>query len=112
MKRLQARFYVSATGTVPVRDWLMTLPIDDRCVIGFDIATVEIVWPVGMPTCRAIGGGLLEVRSTLPSSRIWRVLFCIEDGEMILLHGFVKKTQNTPDADLRLARTRQKEVKS
>jgi phage-related protein len=40
----------------------------------------------------------------------FRVLFVIIEGTMVLLHGFQKKTQKTPVAQLDLARRRQKEV--
>ena len=39
----------------------------------------------------------------------YRVLFCIEDDTMILLHGFIKKTKKTPSAGVARARRRQKE---
>jgi len=54
--------------------------------------------------------GLLEVRSSLTQNRIARVLFCIHQGQMVLLHGFIKKTQQTPENVLDLAVKRQKEV--
>jgi phage-related protein len=67
-------------------------------------------WPVGMPLCRPLGNGLWEVRSNLPSDRIGRVLFCVHKRRMVALHGFIKKTQATPDEDLKLAKKRKKEV--
>lgn len=85
---------------------------EERRIIGADIKTVEYGWPVGMPVCRPMGGGLYEVRSGLPGNRIARVLFCIEDGQMILLHGFIKKTRTTLKSDLDLARDRKKEILS
>jgi len=63
-----------------------------------------------MRLCRPLGGGLWEVRSSLSSNRIARILFCAVQGRMVLLHGFIKKTQKTPQADLELARARQKEL--
>jgi len=65
-----------------------------------------------MPVCRPITGrrGLLEVRSSLTGNRIARVLFCIHSKRMVLLHGFIKKTEQTPDADLDLAMKRKKEL--
>lgn len=57
-----------------------------------------------------MGQGLYEVRSDISAGRIARVLFCIHSASMVVLHGFVKKTQKTPDQDLRLARRRQKEI--
>ena len=109
-KRIPAVFYRSVSGAEPVREWLRGLPPDDRRLVGQDIATVEFGWPVGMPVCRPLGGGLWEARCDLASNRIARVLFCIADGQMVLLHGFVKKTQKTPPDDLALARTRKQEV--
>jgi len=73
--------------------------------MGEDIKTVEFGWPVGMPVCRAMGSGLFEVRSRLASNRIGRVLFYIDGkSRMVLLHGFVKKTQRTAKGDLELAK--------
>ncbi len=110
VKLIPAVFYRSASGAEPVRDWLKGLPIEDRRIVGRDIAVVEFGWPVGMPTCRPLGAGLFEVRSDLPGGRIARVLFCPADGCLVLLHGFVKKTQKTPASDLALGRSRQKDV--
>lgn len=109
-KKLPARFYASARGTEPVKDWLKELALDDRKIVGKDIAKVEFGWPIGMPYCRAMGGGLWEVRSNISDGRIARVLFCMEGGTMVLLHGFIKKTRATPSADLDLARSRMKEL--
>ena len=110
MKRLPAIFYALPSGSEPVREWLLELTKADRAVIGEDIKDVEFSWPVGMPLCRAIGGGLWEVRSNLPQGRIARVLFCVVKNQMVLLHGFIKKTQKTPGADLGLSTRRMKEA--
>ena len=99
-----------ASGRKPVRDWLLELVPGDCRIVGYDIQTVEFGWPIGMPVCRPLGAGLYEVRSNLSDGRIGRVLFCIIAGEMVLLHGFVKKTQKTPPADLVLASKRMKEI--
>jgi phage-related protein len=106
MKRLNAVFFRTAAGGEPVRAWLKALePIEDRKRIGLDIKTVEFGWPVGMPTCRPLKDGLYEVRTNLTHGRIGRVLFYIDVlGRMVLLHGFIKKTQKTPDEDMELAR--------
>jgi len=109
-KRLPVRFFRNESGKIPVRDWLLSLSGEDRQIIGDDIKVVEFGWPIGMPLCRPISGrkGLWEVRSSLPGGRIARVLFCIHEGHMILLHGFEKKTQKTPDRELDLAVKRMK----
>ena len=71
---------------------------------------MEFSWRIGMPLVRALGAGLWEVRSSLTQGRIARVLFCIDEGRMVLLHGFIKKTQKTPQSDLNLALKRKKEI--
>jgi phage-related protein len=65
-----------------------------------------------MPLCRAMGHGLWEIRTDLPSNRIAQVLLCQHEGVLLALHGFIKKTQKTPNDELALARKRQKELKS
>ncbi len=109
-KKIAARFYVSASGKLPVRDWILGLGPDDRREIGKDIQKVEFGWPIGMPYCRPLGRGLWEVRCDISSGRIARVLFCIMDGDMVLVHGFVKKTQKTPPQEIELALRRMKEL--
>jgi phage-related protein len=81
---------------------LKELPADERRTIGEDIKTVQYRWPLGMPLVKSLGDGLWEVRSTLPT-RIARTLFIVHQGEIILLHGFIKKTQRTPSEDRALA---------
>ena len=83
-----------------------SLSPEDRKHIGEDIKTVEFGWPVGMPVCRALGEGVYEVRTSLGQNRIARVLFYIDKkSRMVLLHGFIKKTQKTPREDLDLAKS-------
>jgi phage-related protein len=105
-------FYRTAGGGEPVLDWLRSLPTQDRRAIGADLATVQFGWPIGMPVCRPLSGGLWEVRSTLPSRRIARVLFFVHEGRIGVVHGFIKKTQKTPADDLDLARRRMKEMQA
>ena len=104
-------FYQTPAGSEVVRNWLQALVAADRQVIGQDLMRVQFRWPVGMPLCRSLGGGLWEVRSDLPGNRIARVFFCFTGGQLLALHGFIKKTQKTPDDDLELARKRMKEFK-
>ena len=112
LKEIPVFFYQTPTGAEPVRDWLRSLPDADRRTIGLDLATVQVGWPVGMPLCRPLGGGLWEVRSTLPSHQIARVLFFVHEGRLGVVHGFIKKTQKTPPDDLALARKRMQEMKT
>ena len=109
-KRIKAIFFKTGFGNEPVREWLKSSELgkEDRKRIGEDIKTAEFGWPIGMPTCRPMGGGLHEVRTDLPGNRIARILFYVAaKGEMVLLHGFIKRTRKTPHSDLELARKRQ-----
>jgi phage-related protein len=110
MKRLPAVFYALPSGREPVRHWLKALDREDRKRVGGDIKVVEFSWPAGMPLCRPFGNGLWEVRSTLHRGRIARLLFCISDSQMVLLHAFIKKTQRTPIDDLTIALQRMRDV--
>lgn len=103
-------FYRTSGGTEPVIDWLRSLPAEDRRVIGTDLATVQFGWPIGMPLCRPLGQGLWEMRSTLPSRRIARLLFFVHGDRIGVVHGFIKKTRKTRAEDLGLARRRMKEM--
>ena len=105
-------FYRTSSGGEPVRDWLKGLDPEDRKAVGMDLMRAQWRWPIGMPLCRPMGDGLWEVRTELPSRRIARVLFCVHAGRLVALHGFIKKTQKTPDEELKKARKRQKEIET
>ena len=100
---LSIRFFRLASGREPVREWLKSLGRPDSLTIGEDIRLAQISWPIGLPHCRPMGGSLYEIRSSLANGRIARVIFFFCDGEIILLHGFIKKTHRTPPSDLKLA---------
>ena len=114
MKRLPAKFFRSANGVELVKDWLKTLDREDCRIIGSDIKDIEFSFPIGLPLCRSLSGykDLWEVRSKITGGKIARVIFYISNGEMILLHGFVKKSQKTPKKEIDLAVKRQKEHKN
>jgi phage-related protein len=75
---------------------------------GGDILKVQFAWPVGKPLVDNLGDGLWEIRFRL-GNRISRTLFAVVDQEIVLLHGFIKKTQKTPGDELELARKRMNE---
>ncbi len=99
---LHVVFYRSETGNEPVREWLKGLSREDKRRIGEDIKTVQLGWPLGMPLIRKIQKDLWEVRTTVENG-IARVFFTVEDEYMILLHGFIKKSQKTPQHELNTA---------
>ena len=108
---LDVFFFKTDNGIEPVREWLKGLDNHDRKAIGADIKTVQFGWPLGMPLVRKMAKDLWEVRIHL-IGRIARVLFTVNDGKMILLHGFVKKSQHTPQDDFELAVKRLKQLRN
>lgn len=109
MAQLSVSFYKTISGREPVRDWLMDLSKDDRRILGEDIKTVQIGWPLGMPLVRKMEKDIWEIRSNV-SAGIARVFFTLVKSQIVLLHGFVKKTQKTPQVDIEIARRRSSEV--
>jgi phage-related protein len=113
-KSVAAVFYRTHAGEEPVRHWLKGRDFgdEDRKAIGADIQVVEYEWPTlsDRNLVKPFGGGLWEVRTTLPR-RIVRILFGVADTQMVILHGFIKKTQKTPVGDLDLAKARWRDWK-
>lgn len=110
LKPIPLFFWRTPAGREVVRDWLREMPPEDRAVIGTDLRTLQFGWPIGMPLVRSLSGGLWELRSSLPSRREARLLFAANEDMLVVLHGFIKKTQKTPPNDLELARKRMKEM--
>ena len=109
-QEMPVRFYRTEAGRAPVLDWLRGLDQPDRHAIGLDLMRVQFGWPIGRPLVGSLKDGLWEVRSSLPSQRIARLILCFRDQTLVVLHGFIKKTQKTPAEDLTLAKRRMKEV--
>ena len=100
----------SLAGNQPARDWFKALPDEDRQKLGHDLKRLQYGWPIGMPLVKPLGGRLWELRTSLPSMREARVIFSTDDQTILVLHGFIKKSAQTPKHDLDLARKRLKET--
>lgn len=107
--RLGCNFFRTDQGNEPVRDWIRSLSLDVKKEIGSDIERVQWQWPVSKPLVDGLGGGLYEVRTKFERVQ-YRVLFCIAESTMVLLHGFVKKSRTEP-VEIALGRERQKAVR-
>ncbi|EQD66292.1 protein containing DUF891 [mine drainage metagenome] len=67
---------------------------------------------LGMPHTRAMGGGLFEVRAK-GREGIGRAFYCTVTGQrIVILHAFIKKSEQTPARELETARARLKEIKT
>ncbi|HEX7761539.1 MAG TPA: type II toxin-antitoxin system RelE/ParE family toxin [Caulobacteraceae bacterium] len=104
-------FYETASGNPVVRDFLRAFDRPDRAILGEDLKTVQIGFPMGLPLCRPLGQGLWEVRSSLTGNREARLIFYHDSHAraLVVLHGFLKKTQKTPKAEIATALKRKRE---
>lgn len=102
-------FFRTDAGNEPVLDWLRELSADDRRLVGEDLRTVQIGWPLGMPLCRSLGDGLYEVRSSITGNRITRLVFFQHGSRLVIVEGFIKKSRTTPADILKLAKRRRSE---
>jgi phage-related protein len=104
---LSVEFYKESNGNEPVRIWLQSLGKATKIIIGEDISKVQFRWPLEMPLVRNLGEGIHELRSHIPNG-IMRILFIVTEKTMVLLHGFIKKTEKLPSQDLKIAKERAK----
>jgi phage-related protein len=108
--KIDVDFYQEPNGNEPVRKWLKGLDKNIRLIIGEDLKRIQHRWPTGKPLVGFLTDGLFELRSTLPNG-IARIIFIVNNNKILLLHGFIKKTEQTPKQDLDLAKKRAKNVK-
>ena len=95
-----------------VQEEIMNLPVTLQArFIGLTDRMMEHGPNLGLPHTNSFGGGLFELRLK-GAEGIARVFFClIVKQQIVMLHGFIKKTQKTPDKELKLAKQRMKEFK-
>lgn len=96
-----------------VQDWIEKMPVGIRAAYAkLTGLLVEFGMDLRLPHSRAMGDGLFELR---PKGKegIARVFYCtLVERRIVVLHGFVKKTQETPRKELDIAIRRMKEVKN
>lgn len=108
--KLTVRFYQTSLGKEPVREWLKSLEEEEKKKVGKDIMKVQFVWPVGPPLIKKLSSDLWEIRTDLDDKKS-RVIFTLDKNNLVLLHGFIKKTQRTPQKELETAKERLKKYK-
>lgn len=104
-------FYKTAAGNEVVLDFIRQQPRPDRRVIGEDLKTVEVGYPIGMPLCKHLVDDLWEVRSTVPSKQEVRLIYYFDSGRqhIVVVNGFIKTSRTTPKREIVLAQRRRKE---
>lgn len=106
----EAAFFKTSNGREPVKEWLFLLDKNEKFEVSKDIAKVQMMFPFKMPLVKSLGAGIFEIRSKL-NNKISRVFFCLKDKQIVLLHAFIKKTQETPNRELNIAKERYKILK-
>lgn len=98
-------YYRDEQGRCPVREFIDSLDPKMKAKVFGRLLLLEEHGPaLCMPFARSLGDGLFELR-TVQGSDITRVLyFFVQEGRIVLTHGFVKKTQKTPQAELARAK--------
>ena len=97
------RFYAEInSGKEPVKKLMDSLEKPEIKILSNSIGLLKKIWPVGMPFVRCMKEGLYELRVQL-INRQARIFFLVDNEHIVLLHGFIKKTQTTPPKELRLA---------
>jgi phage-related protein len=109
-KPFDIRFYQETSGKEPVLEWIKDFNEKDQKIISRDIKQIQYNWPWKMPLIKSLGNGLMEIRIKLKDKQV-RIFFILHDGVIILLHGFIKKTQKTPNNELEIAFKRLKQIK-
>jgi phage-related protein len=107
---LKTVFFETESGNQPVRAFLLERSREDRKEIGSDIFKVQKGFPLGLPLVRKIDSGLWEIRSDIHDG-ICRIIFTIHQEVMVLLHGFVKKSQKIPSEELETGKKRLSEFR-
>ncbi|MCP4144608.1 MAG: type II toxin-antitoxin system RelE/ParE family toxin [bacterium] len=105
--RFKVVFFRTRSGSEPVRKWLKSLPEPYKKILGEDIKTVQFDWPTGMPLVKKIEPGIWEIRSVVPHG-ISRIFFTVDSHLIILLYGFIKKSDKIPERSLNTIRSRLK----
>ena len=105
MSDWSVEFYADSDDNSPVLDWYQTL--DDK-------TKAKLIWTfqlletngidVGMPYVKPLEDKLYEVRAEVNRNAIRVIYFLYTGRRFILLHGFQKKTQKTPNKELEKAR--------
>ena len=107
--RLSVVFYKTDNGNEPVREWLLSMGKKEKKRIGQEIKLVQYGWPLGMPVVKKLEKDIWEIRIKL-LGKIVRILFTVLNDQIVLLHGFIKKTQKISKQDLDIARDRVKNM--
>jgi phage-related protein len=92
-RKPDAVFFRTNNGSEPVREWLLSLPKEERKAIGDDVLRVQYGWPIGKPLVGNLGDGLWEVRSSL-GRRIARLIFALKATQWCSFTGSSKDTKD------------------
>lgn len=111
MPRTQVVLYETEDGKQPVREFLQG--IRDKKLRAKTYRSIGLLERTGRsltePEVKHLGGGIWELRTRQSSNAVRYLYYFHAADRVVIVHGFVKKTQKTPARHLRLAQTRMKE---
>jgi len=110
MNKFEVLFYEKTNGDCPVEDFISSLDVKMRAKL---VGLLEILEEKGNqlrePYSKHLDDGIFEIRCKV-GTNITRVLyFFYYNKKIILTNGFIKKTQKTPQNELKLAKQRKKD---
>ena len=103
--RFQVEFYETKDGRIPVQEFLDSLdPKRNAKMIGLMEILEEKGFSLREPYSAPLEDGIFELRAVQGSNISRALFFFYIEGRIIITHGFIKKTQKTPRAQIELAR--------
>ena len=105
MTEFNVKFYDKVDGTEPAKDFILELSVKMKSKMLRVINILEVNGPeLREPYSKHLDDGIFELRAQIGSD-ISRVLyFFVVEGEIVLTHGFIKKTQKTPSREIERAK--------
>ena len=106
----EIEYFETANGRRPVQEFVDSLDARSKAKIARTLDLLEQFGvKLGMPYAKHVEGDMWELRIRVGSNQYRIIYFLFTGGAFILLHGFMKKSGQIPQRDLRAARDRRAE---
>ena len=103
--QFQVEFYETEDGRTPTREFLDSLePKMNVKMVGLMEILEERGYSLREPYSAPLEDGIFELRAVQGSNISRALFFFYVEGRIVITHGFIKKTQKTPRAQIELAK--------
>lgn len=110
MSSWEVEYYETESGGVPVLEWIQAMtPQEQALAAGYIDQLALLGMEAHAPLIKPLGNKLYELRWQAQNKQHRIAYFAATGRTFVLLHGFVKKTQTTPQRDLETARKRMRD---